>query len=112
MGKKLTISGPPAYQQALCMALGLYTDAAYPPGGSECGQVARAALLDALAQLETGFASPAGEAQVSRRLRAHMKAAVSWYCQQTGNQALLACLEKMAQGQIVSDEDAEKGCEG
>lgn len=64
-------------------ALGVYAHAAYPPGGSECTQVSHQALQDSARQLllqaETGQ-----PAELRRRQRALMKAAVQWYFSQQG----------------------------
>lgn len=83
MAKALRIECPAAMQQALSTAIREYAAAAYPSGGSECGQVARQALMDAAEKLETGFADSGGvSAELSRRLRAHVKAALSFYVEQ------------------------------
>ena len=111
MSKKISISAPAEYQLLLCTALSLYADAAYPQGGSECAQVARNALMDAVTELEKGFAATGSTAQVSRRLRAHIKSAIHWYCEQEGKMEKLACLEKMLKGEVISDEAASNNCD-
>lgn len=70
-------------QQVLSAAIREYAGAAYPPGGSECGQVARQALMDAADKLDSGFVASGGTyTELSRRLRAHVKAALSFYVEQ------------------------------
>jgi len=111
MAKMLTFSGPRPLQTALCQALRDYAEAAYPPGGSECGQVARAALMDAAVALETGFAESGSQAEVSRRLRAHIKAAVTYYCEQHEGALSCACLERFITGEPVTEQQFESGCQ-
>lgn len=65
--------------QALATAVRAYADAAYPPGGSECAQVARAALMDAAAGFEGHREGPL---VVRKRLLPQLKAAVRWYLSQ------------------------------
>lgn len=85
-----------------------YVDAAYPPGGSECAQSAREALLTAAARLQHEYDSANGTVSVSRRIKAHLKAALSYYSdsQQQNRQVqlqreqLLKCLD----GADITDE--------
>lgn len=68
-------------RRVLTNAIQVYCDAAYPPGGSECAQAAREALLNILPQLQN--LSPGDETvTISRRMRSHLKAAVNYYCEQ------------------------------
>ena len=53
-----------------------YVDAAYPPGGSECAQAARNALLDTARLCE---AHQAGELVLRRRQLALLRSVVHWY---------------------------------
>lgn len=57
-------------------AIRAYTQAAYPEGGSECAQVARAALLDAAEDCD---AHEAGDLLLRRRQLALLRACVRWY---------------------------------
>ena len=60
-----------------------YVEAAYPSGCSECGQVARAALIDAVEKLESDFIANDGQyGEISRRLRSHLKAAFKYFDEQ------------------------------
>ncbi|MCB1773608.1 MAG: hypothetical protein KDI88_08325 [Gammaproteobacteria bacterium] len=52
-----------------------YAEAAYPPGGSECGQVAREALLDTS---RLCLAHDGGELALPKRQLAMLRAAVDW----------------------------------
>ena len=67
--------------QKLGTAIRAYTQAAYPPGGSECSQVARSALLDAA---ENCDAHEAGELLLRRRQLALLRACVRWYFSEEG----------------------------
>jgi len=67
----------------LAEALSSYAQAAYPPGGSECAQVARESLLESAREIASNAAGPAG-ATLSRRQRAIMKAGVRWYFSDEG----------------------------
>ncbi len=61
--------------RGLATALRAFAQAAYPPGGSECAQAARAALLDTAAQCE---AHTDGVLVLRRRLMPQLRAAVRW----------------------------------
>ena len=61
---------------SLGVAIRAYTQAAYPAGGSECAQVARAALLDAATGCET---HESGDLLLRRRQLALLRACVRWY---------------------------------
>ena len=83
---------------ALATALQAYANAAYPPGGSECTQVARETLQET-SRLIGRDAGGALGAQIRRRQRSIVKAAVSWYFsaegpgQEAEAQAMLALLD-------------------
>lgn len=63
----------------VCAAIRDYAFAAYPEGSSDCAQVARSALLDLAAQIETGIHAGSEAVLISRRPRAMVKAAFTWY---------------------------------
>lgn len=65
----------------LAAAIRAYTDAAYPRGGSDCAQVARAALLDVADQCA---AHPGGALPLRRRVLPQLRAAVRWYLSADG----------------------------
>lgn len=103
MARPLRIECPVALQEVLSIAIREYAEAAYPPGGSECAQVARQALMDAAEKLETDFIANGGEyAEVSRRLRAHLKAAMHYYVEQHQCENLLPLLLQLLEGQPVT----------
>ncbi len=72
--KSLLIVCPDELRQQLVEALLFYTDAAYPPGGAECGQVAHTAnALQGEPDVDTGGV------EISRRIRAMLKTAINYY---------------------------------
>ena len=64
--------------QLLAEAINSYALAAYPPGGSECAQVSRETLQESARTIASDAASEHG-AQLRRRQRTQLKAAVKWY---------------------------------
>jgi hypothetical protein len=65
-----------AIAKELSRALRAYANAAYPPGGSECGQVARSTLLDTAVTCE----QQAGDAlRLRKRQLPILRAAVRWW---------------------------------
>jgi len=76
---KIACDGPTA--QKLARAIRVYTDAAYPEGGSECAQVARSALLDTAASCD---AHETGDFALRRRQLALLRACVRWYFSEEG----------------------------
>ena len=81
--KTFSLTLTPAQLGAVAEAWLGYADAAYPPGASECAQVARSTLLasaDALQQQANG----GPPAPLRRRQRAILKAAVAWYYSEEG----------------------------
>ena len=78
--KTLSINCSEQHQQDLCTAIRLYAEAAYPPGGSECAQVARETLVDVARSIDEQF-SETGYAEIRRRLRTQLKAAVEFYAE-------------------------------
>lgn len=81
--KRKTVSIPCDHHtaQQLGDAIRAYAQAAYPEGGSECAQVARAALLDAA---ESCGAHEAGDLALRRRQLALLRACVRWYFSEEG----------------------------
>ena len=75
MQRTVTLACGPADARHLAEAVRAYAHTAFPPGGSECAQVSREALLDAAA----GIATTEGELVLRRRQLAQMRAAVEWY---------------------------------
>jgi hypothetical protein len=111
MAKTIRIECPPVLQKILCEAIREYADAAYPPGGSECGQVVRQALMDAAEKLETDFAVNNGDyAELSRRLRTHLKAASQFYVEQHQCQELEPLLMRLLQGEVIGHAELSSSC--
>lgn len=79
-GKLMTLELDTGLQQTLCEAVRLYAEAAYPPGGSECAQVARESLLTAASSIHEQCAEN-GHAEVSRRLRVQLKSALDYFAE-------------------------------
>ena len=103
MAKTLRIECPAALQEILCVAIREYAGAAYPPGGSDCGQVAKQALMDAAGKLETDFVASDGVyAELSRRLRAHVKAACKYYVEQHQCHEIESLLLRLLEGEVIS----------
>lgn len=86
----------PEFGGQLADALEAYAHAAYPPGGSECAQVAHETLLESARTVRTGAATEQG-AVLRRRQRTHFKAAVNWYFGEEGpgNEAYRAPLLRL-----------------
>jgi hypothetical protein len=110
-GKTLTLSAPPELLNELCIALRLYTDAAWPPGGSECSQAARETMLNTVQRIEASI--EAGEpASMSRRSRATVRAAIDYYTEALATQgqqfdARAMLLEAMLSGQAIAPDAYE-----
>lgn len=77
--KELVLHCPPVIIDLLNDAIQIYAQAAYPPGGSECAQSAREALLVTAQKLLQDFNSDSGTSKMSRRIRSHVKAALEYY---------------------------------
>lgn len=107
MARTIRIECPPVLQNIFCIAIREYVEAAYPPGCSECGQVARAALMDAAEKLESDFVANEGKyAELSRRLRSHFKAAFQYYAEQhKHDHETETLLNRLLEGEVI-DEDA------
>jgi len=73
--KTVALDCDPQLARGLAEAVRAYAHAAYPRGGSECGQVAREALLDAAARCET---HAGGALVLRRRMLPQLRAAVCW----------------------------------
>ena len=97
--KTFKIRCTPGQAHALSEALRGYADAAYPPGGSECAQVARETLRDSAGVIERD-ASRNGGAALRRRQRTLIRSAIAWFYGDQGPgdaiqlQALLLLLDE------------------
>lgn len=89
--KTISMTGPVPALQAMSIAIQGYADAAYPLGGSDCAQTARAGLLDTAEKIDQQVGrGQTGNVQVtiSRRIKSHIKAAIQYYLQVSAEQAL------------------------
>lgn len=80
-GKTVSLDCDVQLARGLAAAVRAYAHAAYPPGGSECGQAARQALLEAADQCARHGGGPL---VLRRRLLTQMRAAVRWCLSQEG----------------------------
>lgn len=76
---KITLHCDEPVRDILCAAIREYALAAYPPGGSECAQVARYTLLELADQIDAGIGQESGSVEISKRPRAMVKAAIQYY---------------------------------
>lgn len=81
--KNLEIRCNEQQAQLLATAISAYAEAAYPDGGSECAQVSRETLFTSAKRIAQEAGSTQG-AQISRRQRGMLKAAVDWYFSDDG----------------------------
>ena len=79
--KRVTVSCEPEAARRLAEAVRAYAHAAFPPGGSECAQVSREALLDTASHCDT---HPGGELALRKRQMPQIRAAVRWYFSDEG----------------------------
>jgi hypothetical protein len=81
--KTFSISAGPRARQLLAEVITTFAEAAYPPGASDCAQVARETLLTTAAQIRQAD----GPTPVSVRQRSMLKQAVKWYFGEVSPQA-------------------------
>lgn len=74
--KTVTLECDAETAAALGEAIAAFAQAAYPPGGSECAQVARETLLDTA---RACFAHRGGPLALRRRQLGQLRSAVDWY---------------------------------
>ncbi len=104
--KELILHCPQAVIELLYKAMHAYAQAAYPPGGSECAQSAREALLTSAEKLLQEFDATTNTSKLSRRIRAHVKAALEYYFEQTPgySQSQKALVNTALAGETVNQE--------
>lgn len=73
----------PEFAAQLADAIETYARAAYPPGGSECAQVALQTLTESANVIRRDAATEQG-AMLRRRQRTQFKAAINWYFGEDG----------------------------
>ena len=109
-GKAIEIDCEPRVLEHLITALQYYVDSQFPPGSSDCGQVAREELLNVVAALRASL--EAGKPpSYSRRMRAMVKEGVRVYFEylelRDGYSHRHECelLQATSRGEITSDAD-------
>jgi hypothetical protein len=75
--RTFAITAGPRGRLLLSEAIRSFAHAAYPPGGSDCAQVARETLMTTATHIQQGT----GEVQVRTRQRVMLRQAVQWYCE-------------------------------
>lgn len=82
-GKTLRIVCDAETAKAFARAIRSYAEAAYPPGGSECAQVANQALRESARKIDAAARDPdCAEVEIPRRQRVMLKTALEWYVKQ------------------------------
>jgi hypothetical protein len=103
--KTFTITAGPLGRQLLAEAIRSFAHAAYPPGGSDCAQVARETLFTTAETIEYSDAV----ASASTRHRVLLRQAAEWYCDNIEDvaperrAALNEALQALLRGQVVDD---------
>ena len=98
-GKTFQLRCTSEQAEALALALETFARAAYPPGGSECAQVASETLRDSARLIRENAADAAG-AELRRRQRVLLKSGITWYFSLDGagdpqrQQEMLALFDK------------------
>lgn len=108
--KSVELDCSPQVLDGIIAALQYYVDSQFPPGSTDCGQVAREELLNVVASLRTSLASGA-PARYSRRMRALVKEGIRLYfaslAEQDGLERREECalLQEASRGGTFGDED-------
>ena len=84
--KTISLTGPVPALQLISDVIQHYADAAYPAGGSECAQTARAGLLDTAEKINQQVEQGLMPVTISRRIKSHIKAAIQYYLQMSAEQ--------------------------
>lgn len=79
--KTLTLNAPTEQLTELIAVLGRYAEAAWPPGGSECAQASRDALVTTTEAMMKQLADHPEQVEFSRRQRATFRAALEYHLQ-------------------------------
>jgi len=74
--RDVSVECDPATARHLAMVIRAFAHAAYPPGGSECAQAARQALLEIAGLCD---AHGGGKLSLRRRHLPQLRSAVAWY---------------------------------
>lgn len=103
--RTFAIPAGPNGRAVLADAIRCFAHAAYPPGGSECAQVARETLTTTAGTIADGGDTP----QVSTRHRTLLRQAVQWYCENieglddSRREAMAAAMLQLLKGEPVDD---------
>ena len=81
MARDIELQWSPAILELLLEALDHYVAVSFPPGSTDCGQVAREELLNLVQGLRHQYGET-GSARYSRRLRALVREGVRVHCEQ------------------------------
>jgi hypothetical protein len=110
--KAIEIDSGPQVLERLVTALQYYVDSQFPPGSSDCGQVAREELLNVVAALRASLEART-PASYSRRMRAMLKEGIRVYFeyleQRDGFAHRHECelLQAASRGASAADEDLQ-----
>ena len=108
--KAIEIACGPRVLERLITALQYYVDSQFPPGSSDCGQVAREELLNVVTSLKTSLEAGM-PARYSRRMRAMFKEGIRVYFEYLELREGFAhrhereLLQATSRGASASDED-------
>lgn len=108
--QRIRLECGPGVARLLVDLLRDYTEVAFPPHSTDCAQVAREAMLDAVAGVESSLLAD-GQAEYSKRLRAMFREAVKMHfdlrAAETGEccEARAAALRALCGGEALSDAD-------
>ncbi|MGV6827728.1 MAG: hypothetical protein ACWA5Q_12215 [bacterium] len=75
--KTVRLQAAPEVLSLLATAIATYADAAYPPGGTECSQVARETLMDSARSIKAQAQN--GVVEIRTRQRRMIAAATEWF---------------------------------
>ena len=110
MNKSIRFSCSPEIKSAICDALKLYIDSAFPKEGcADCSLVAREELLNAVKGIETGY-SEHQEVFYNKRIRAFVTEAIklyfeSAYADHPDKENLCALLIKLSRGDALNQNE-------
>ena len=117
MAKRIALCCSESITAIIVGALRNYIDVAFPPGSSDCAQVARESLLDTVSELEMQRQN-AAVCHYNARLRAMVKEAVKLHYQISAHDLGRDCAQQCAvvlaacQGLAVTDADLQTACDG
>ena len=77
--RKISLRCDVPTRDILCSAIREYALAAYPPGGSECAQLARYTLMELAAEIDAGISADNILVEISKRPKQMVKAALEYY---------------------------------